>query len=91
MLKPAAAGEFTKRAFMNGKLDLSQAEAVMDVISAVTIQSAKLAEEQLAGSIGKGIRDIEEQLIDILSEIEAALDYPDELEEDTLPLVPERL
>ena len=44
-----------------------------------------------AGSIGKGIRDIEEQLIDILSEIEAALDYPDELEEDTLPLVPERL
>ena len=74
-LRPAEGGEFTKRAFMNGKLDLSQAEAVMDVISSVTEQGARMAEEQL---------DIEDRLIDILSGVEAALDYPDELEEDTV-------
>lgn len=83
-LRPAEGGEFTKRAFINGKLDLSQAEAVMDVISSVTEQGARMAEEQLAGSIGSGIRDIEDSLIDILSGVEAALDYPDELEEDTV-------
>ena len=83
-LRPAEGGEFTKRAFMNGKLDLSQAEAVMDVISSVTEQGARMAEEQLAGSIGSGIKDIEDRLIDILSGVEAALDYPDELEEDTV-------
>lgn len=83
-LRPAEGGEFTKRAFMNGKLDLSQAEAVMDVISSVTEQGARMAEEQLEGSIGSGIKDIEDRLIDILSGVEAALDYPDELEEDTV-------
>lgn len=83
-LRPAEGGEFTKRAFMNGKLDLSQAEAVMDVISSVTEQGARMAEEQLAGSIGSGIKDIEDRLIDILSGVEAALDYPEELEEDTV-------
>ena len=83
-LRPAEGGEFTKRAFMNGKLDLSQAEAVMDVISSVTEQGARMAEEQLEGSIGSGIKDIEDRLIDILSGVEAALDYPEELEEDTV-------
>lgn len=56
----------------------------MDVISSVTEQGARMAEEQLAGSIGSGIKDIEDRLIDILSGVEAALDYPDELEEDTV-------
>ena len=56
-LRPAEGGEFTKRAFMNGKLDLSQAEAVMDVIRSVTEQGARMAEEQLEGSIGSGIKD----------------------------------
>ena len=83
-LRPAEGGEFTKRAFMNGKLDLSQAEAVMDIISSVTEQGARMAEEQLEGSIGSGIKEIEDRLIDILSGVEAALDYPDELEEDTV-------
>lgn len=90
-LRPAEGGEFTRRAFMNGKMDLSQAEAVMDVISAVTEKSAKFAQEQLSGSVGSGIKAAEDKLINILSGVEAALDYPDELEEDTLPFVEEKV
>ena len=83
-LRPAEGGEFTKRAFMNGKMDLSRAEAVMDVINSVTERGARMAEEQLEGSIGDGIKEIEDKLLDILSGVEAAIDYPDELEEDTV-------
>lgn len=89
-LRPAEGGEFTRRAFMNGKMDLSQAEAVMDVISSTTERSARMAEEQLEGSIGGCISEIESELLDILSGVEAALDYPDELEEDTLSSLEEK-
>ncbi len=89
-LRPAEGGEFTRRAFMNGKMDLSQAEAVMDVISSTTERSARIAEEQLEGSIGGLIYKTENELLDILSGVEAALDYPDELEEDTLSSLEEK-
>lgn len=89
-LRPAEGGEFTRRAFMNGKMDLSQAEAVMDVITSTTEKSARMAEEQLEGSIGNHISEIENELLNILSGVEAALDYPDELEEDTLSSLEEK-
>ena len=80
--RPAEPGEFTKRAFLNGKMDLSEAEAVMDVVSARAEESLKAALEQLHGKLSERINGIEELLIDSLSAIDAAVDYPDEVEED---------
>lgn len=79
---PAPAGEFTKRAFLNGKMDLSQAEAVMDVINAQSQNSLKVAVEQLGGSVSRRIRNAEELLLNMRAAIEAAIDYPDEAELD---------
>lgn len=79
---PAEAGEFTRRAFWNGKMDLSQAEAVMDVINAQSQSGLKVALEQLGGSVGRRIRNAEELLLDVRAAIEAAIDYPDEAELD---------
>ena len=78
----AQPGEFTKRAYLNGKLDLSQAEAVMDVINAQSQSGLKVALEQLGGSVGRRIRHTEELLVDVRAAIEAAIDYPDEAEID---------
>lgn len=89
--RPADAGEFTKRAFLNGKMDLSAAEAVMDVINADAEQSLKSALAQLQGSIKHEIVSLEELLTDALSGIDAAIDYPDEAEADTLVALPESL
>ncbi|MBQ6891879.1 MAG: tRNA uridine-5-carboxymethylaminomethyl(34) synthesis GTPase MnmE, partial [Clostridia bacterium] len=75
--RPAEPGEFTKRAFLNGKMDLSEAEAIMDVVSARAEESLKAALEQLHGKLSKRIHGIEELLIDSLSAIDAAVDYPD--------------
>ena len=85
---PAEPGEFTKRAFLNGKLDLSQAEAVMDVINAQAQSSLRAALDQLGGGVSRRIRAIEPDLIDARSALEAAIDYPDEAEDaayETLP------
>ncbi len=87
-LRPAEPGEFTRRAFLNGKLSLSRAEAVMDMVNAVTERGAKSALEQLEGSVGRTVGAIEEALLDLLAGVDAALDYPDELEEDTLSVIP---
>ena len=89
--RPAEPGEFTKRAFLNGKMDLSEAEAVMDVVSARAEESLKAALEQLHGKLSKRIHGIEELLIDSLSAIDAAVDYPDEVEEDVSATLPESL
>ena len=89
--RPAEPGEFTKRAFLNGKMDLSEAEAVMDVVSARAEESLKAALEQLHGKLSKRIHGIEELLIDSLSAIDAAVDYPDEVEEDVSSALPESL
>ena len=89
--RPAECGEFTKRAFLNGKMDLSAAEAVMDVINADAEQSLKSALAQLQGSIKREIGSVEDLLTDALSGIDAAIDYPDEAEADTVEALPESL
>lgn len=76
--RQALAGEFTKRAFLNGRMDLSQAEAVIDIIDAETVAAAKNAAGQLAGAIGKKADEIYSQLTDIMAHFHAVLDYPDE-------------
>ena len=89
--RPAQAGEFTKRAFINGKLDLSEAEAVMDVINSKTALGAREALLQLKGAVNDEIRGIEDELTDALAGLDAAMDYPDELEEDVFSSLPEKL
>lgn len=80
----AEPGEFTKRAFLNGRIDLSQAEAVIDIINAKTDLSMKSAMLQSEGAISKEIRELREGLISIIAHIEATVDYPeDDLEEVT--------
>jgi tRNA modification GTPase len=76
--RQAEAGEFTKRAFLNGKLDLAQAEAVLDLIRARTAKGAELALNQTNGSLSKHVGELREELLDILVQVEAAIDFPDE-------------
>jgi len=71
-------GEFTRRAFLNGKLDLTQAEAIADMIAAGSEAALRLANQQLNGVLGQRIRNAQEQLQDLLAEIESRLDFPDE-------------
>jgi len=74
----AEPGEFTKRAFLNGRLDLAQAEAVLDLIAARTEEGADLALSQIKGELSNWIGDLREQLLDILAQVEAAIDFPEE-------------
>ncbi len=82
--RQAEPGEFTKRAFLNGKLDLIQADAVMDLILADTERSHDAALEQLKGGLSRRIAGIEGKLIDLGTELAAAMDYPDEMEDEVL-------
>ncbi|MDQ6823843.1 MAG: tRNA uridine-5-carboxymethylaminomethyl(34) synthesis GTPase MnmE [Candidatus Eremiobacteraeota bacterium] len=75
----AAPGEFTKRAFLNGCMDLAQAEAVADLISAETARSARAAAQRLQGAAGRILRELRRELLARLVEIEAHVDYPDEV------------
>ena len=80
----AEPGEFTKRAFLNGRMDLSQAEAVIDVINAKTDKEAKISLEQLEGSLSEKITKIRKIVISVMADIEATIDYPEyDLEEVT--------
>ena len=74
----AEPGEFTKRAFLNGRLDLSQAEAVIDLIKAKSDKTFDVALSQLEGSFSKKIKEIRADLVDILVNITVNIDYPDE-------------
>jgi tRNA modification GTPase len=74
----AEPGEFTKRAFLNGRLDLAQAEAVLDLIQARTETGMKLAVQQMHGGLSKWVADLREELLDILAQIEAGIDFPEE-------------
>ena len=74
----AAPGEFTKRAFLNGRIDLTQAEAVIDVLSAKTRKGIDLAQEQLSGALYKKIDPIRKSLVHMRAVIEVAIDFPDE-------------
>ena len=78
----AQPGEFTKRAFLNGRIDLSQAEAVMDVISASGKKAAQVAMRQLSGGASSFIQKAQEQLYQLAAGLEAAIDYPEEVEEE---------
>ena len=71
-------GEFTKRAFLNGRLDLAQAEAVLDLVAARTEKGVDLALSQINGELSNWVSDLREQLLDILAQIEAAIDFPEE-------------
>lgn len=81
----AEPGEFTKRAFLNGRLDLSQAEAVMDVIQAKNEYALKSSMEQLRGSVLRAIREIRETLLYHIAYIESALDDPEHISLDGYP------
>ena len=74
----AEPGEFTKRAFLNGRLDLTQAEAVIDLIRARTDLAQKVALKQLQGRLAQVIKEQEEKLLALLVPIEAALDFPED-------------
>jgi tRNA modification GTPase len=80
----AEPGEFTKRAFMNGRIDLSQAEAVLDIVHAKTARALEAAVEQLRGTVSQKIEWINETLKIILVELEANIDFPEE--EDVSPI-----
>ena len=73
----AAPGEFTKRAFLNGRIDLSQAEAIADLINAKSDKEAKEAANQLEGSLSKKIGEIEQDLLNSIINIEVVIDYPE--------------
>ena len=92
-------GEFTKRAFMNGRIDLSQAEAVIDIINSKTEKEMMVAQRHLEGSLSKKIKDIQGEILNLMADIEASIDYPEyDIEEttnkkinDTLNSVEEKL
>ncbi|MBR5589048.1 MAG: tRNA uridine-5-carboxymethylaminomethyl(34) synthesis GTPase MnmE, partial [Phascolarctobacterium sp.] len=80
--RPAEPGEFTKRAFLNGRIDLTQAEAVMDIIKSRSEASLKLAVRQQNGQLAKALRGLRTDLVDIIVNLEAVIDYPEEDIED---------
>jgi tRNA modification GTPase len=76
--RPAEAGEFTQRAFLNGQMDLSQAEAVMDLIHARSERALAAANQQLRGALGRQMAALVDSLLQILARVEAYIDFPDE-------------
>ena len=80
----AEPGEFTKRAFLNGRIDLSQAESVIDIINAKSDKEAEASFNQLQGRLSEEIEKIRDDLLDLMSDIEASIDYPEyDIEETT--------
>ncbi|GKV57690.1 tRNA modification GTPase MnmE [Sporosarcina sp. NCCP-2222] len=88
----AEPGEFTKRAFLNGRIDLSQAEAVMDLIRAKTDRAMNVALNQMDGKLSRLIGDLRQALLETLAQVEVNIDYPeyDDVEEVTIPLMIEK-
>ena len=80
--RPAEPGEFTKRAFLNGRIDLTQAEAVMDIIRSRSEASLKLAARQQQGQLAGELRRLRKDLVDVVVNLEAVIDYPEEDFED---------
>ena len=76
--RSAEPGEFTQRAYLHGKMDLTQAEAVMDLIGAQTDLALRAATEQLEGRLGERLRELRDRAIEVLAHIEAFIDFPDE-------------
>ena len=89
----AEPGEFTKRAFLNGRIDLIEAESVMDVIHAKTEKSLKLAQNQLSGKVSEMIHNLRQQMIEVIANIEVNIDYPEyeDIEEMTNEMLVDRV
>ncbi|MCI9178378.1 MAG: tRNA uridine-5-carboxymethylaminomethyl(34) synthesis GTPase MnmE [Clostridia bacterium] len=73
----AEPGEFTKKAFLNGRIDLSQAEGIIDLINSKTQQEAKASFQQLEGGLSKRVQEIRKQILNVIADIEASIDYPE--------------
>lgn len=88
----AEPGEFTKRAFLNGRVDLTQAEAIMDLIRAKTDKAMNIAVKQLDGSLSQLINDTRQEILNTLAQVEVNIDYPeyDDVEEMTTQLLQEK-
>ncbi len=87
----AEPGEFTKRAFLNGRIDLSQAEAVIDIIKAKTEESLQSAVFQLDGSLSSKVKEFRHKVLEMIAHIEAAIDYPEhDIEEMTFQMMKEK-
>lgn len=88
----AEPGEFTKRAFLNGRIDLSQAEAVMDLIRAKTDRAMNVALNQMDGKLSRLIQNLRQALLETLAQVEVNIDYPeyDDVEEMTIPVLLEK-
>ncbi len=86
--RAAEAGEFTQRAFLAGKIDLTRAEAVNEVISAQTETSHEMAMQRLGGSVESAVREVKDQLVTVMASVAIQLDYPEE-ETGEIPLDPE--
>jgi tRNA modification GTPase len=82
--RPAEPGEFTMRAFLQGRIDLTQAEAVRDLIESQTLFQAKVAAQQLEGALSKRLQPIKQMLVDLIAELEAGIDFAD----DDVPVMP---
>jgi tRNA modification GTPase len=76
--RPAEPGEFTLRAFLNGRIDLPQAEAVRDLIDATTLHQARVAARQASGSMAKQVRPLKEQLLELIALLEAGIDFAED-------------
>ena len=89
----AEPGEFTKRAFLNGRIDLIEAESVMDVIHAKTEKSLKLAQNQLSGKVSNMIHELRQQMIEVIANIAVNIDYPEyeDIEEMTNEMLVDRV
>ncbi len=88
----AEPGEFTKRAFINGRMDLTQAEAVIDVIDAQSESALKIATRQLTGNLSQRLQAIQTELREMLASLEASIDFPeDNLEIDSYPFIIQRI
>lgn len=89
--RTAERGEFTKRAFLNSKMDLSQAEAVLDVIHAKTERFSKISAQNLSGTLSNYIKTLRAELMELLAKITAAIDFPDDVAEPEYSFIEEKL
>ena len=81
---PAEPGEFSKRAFLNGKMDISQAEAIQDIVSSLSEKGAQMSAKNLSGDIMREIKRIQDALKDVIAAVQAGIEYPEEDMEDDI-------
>lgn len=84
-------GEFTKQAFLNGKLDLSEAEGIVDMINSENIAALNAGYRMMTGSLHKAVDEISSKILDTCAELEASLDYPEEMEDEVRGQLPENI